>query len=1101
MSRFFPMISKRALALGFGTLIFTAQSALAAAPTELFISEYIEGSSNNKALEIYNGTASAIDLTAGSYSVQMFFNGSTSAALTINLTGSVAAGDVYVLANSSASATILAQADLTNGSGWFNGDDAITLRKGTTVIDSFGQIGVDPGSQWAGGGQDDTMLRKSSVCAGDTNANDAFDATAEWDVLANDTFTQLGSHTTTCVPAEPKINEFSASTTGADVEYVEILGLANTDYSAYTVLEIEGDFSGSVTGVIEEVITLASSDVNGFYLANLAANSLENGTITLLLVKNFTGALGNDLDTNDDGTLDSTPWESIVDAVSVNDGGVSDLTYAAPVLGPNYDGVSSFAPGGASRIPDGQDTNSASDWVRNDFDLAGIPGFTGTPVVGEAYNTPGASNEVFVPPPEMCGDPVTLIHDIQGSGAASPLVGNTVSIEGIVVGDFQDGVAGTNGDFNGFHVQEEDADQDADPATSEGIFVFDGNSPAVNVSIGDKVRVSGSVTEFNGLTEINNTTFIDVCIPAAGLPTVTDVILPLNASDDLEKYEGMYVRLPQDLLILEYFNYDRFGEIVLGTDRLITPTAVFEPGSLDAAALADFNALSIITLDDGRSTQNPDPAIHPNGGVFDLGNLFRGGDTVANVTGVMDYSFGLYRIQPTQGADYTSTNPRTAQPDDVGSGLRFASFNVLNYFSTLDGAGNICGPSSNQDCRGADNAGEFTRQRDKIFAALAAIDADVVGLLELENHATDAALQNLVDGLNAVVGAGTYDYVDTGPIGTDAIKVALLYKSARVSPLGDYAILDSSVDPIFLDTKNRPALAQAFTDANNGGVFTVSVNHFKSKGSDCNDVGDPDTGDGSGNCNLTRKAAATALANWLASDPTGSNDADVLILGDLNSYDKEDPIDALTGAGYTDLALHFNGEFAYSYVFGAQVGYLDYGLVTGGLLAQTSGATEWHINADEPDLIDYDTSFKLPAQDAIYAPDAYRSSDHDPIVGALDLLHFGFNGFFKPVKNLPDVNSSKAGNSNPLKFRLNGDLGLDIFADGYPLSQAMDCVTGVLGTSEAADTAGGSSLNYDATDDQYVYVWQSKAEWKGTCRRVVVLLKDGSYHYADFKFK
>jgi hypothetical protein len=1100
VSRLLPTISKRALVSALGTLIFTVQSALAAAPTELFISEYIEGSGFNKAIEIYNGTDAPVNLATGVYSLELYSNGSPTVSQSVALSGTIDSGDVFVVAHNDADAAIVAVMDLASSAVInFNGDDAVVLRKNGVVVDAFGQIGFDPGSQWTGGGQDDTMQRKATVCAGDTNASDAFDATTEWDVLAKDTFSGLGSHTTSCGPVEPKINEFSASTAGTDVEYVEIFGVANTDYSAYTVLEIEGDATGQ--GIVDEVIALGTSDANGFYLASLAANTLENGSLTLLLVKNFTGTLGTDLDTNNDGTFDSTPWDSIVDAVAVNDGGAADLTYGAPELGPNYDGLSSFPPGGASRIPDGQDTNSASDWVRNDFDLAGIPTFTGTPVVGEAYNTPGAPNEVFVAPPEMCGDPVTFIHEIQGAGAASPLVGNAVSIEGIVVGDFQDGVAGTNGDLNGFHLQEEDADQDSDAATSEGIFVFDGSSPAVNVSIGDKVRVSGTVAEFNSLTEIIGTTFIEVCIANAGLPAVTDVSLPLNASDDLEKFEGMYIRFPQALLVLDYFNFDRFGEIVLGSDRLIQPTAVFDPGSLDATALADFNALSIITLDDGRTTQNPDPAIHPNGAEFNLGNLFRGGDTVENVTGVLDYSFGVYRIQPTQGADYTSVNARTAQPDDVGGGLRFASFNVLNYFSTLDNAGSICGPSSNQACRGADNAGEFTRQRDKIFAALAAIDADVVGLLELENHATDAALQNLVDGLNAVVGAGTYDYVDTGPIGTDAIKVALIYQPARVSLLGTHAILDSSVDPIFLDTKNRPALAQSFTDIATGGVFTVSVNHFKSKGSNCNDVGDPNTGDGAGNCNLTRKNAATALANWLASDPTTSNDADVLIVGDLNSYDKEDPIDELIAAGYTDLALHFNGEFAYSYVFGAQIGYLDYALVTDGLLAQTTGATEWHINADEPDLIDYDTSFKQAAQDAIYAPDAYRSSDHDPIVGALDLLHFGFSGFFKPVKNLPAANSEKAGSSIPLKFRLNGDLGLDIIADGYPLSQAMDCDSGVLGASEATETAGGSSLVYDSAEDQYVYVWKSKDEWKDTCRRLVVLLKDGSYHYANFKFK
>ena len=210
--------------------------------------------------------------------------------------------------------------------------------------------------------------------------------------------------------------------------------------------------------------------------------------------------------------------------------------------------------------------------------------------------------------------------------------------------------------------------------------------------------------------------------------------------------------------------------------------------------------------------------------------------------------------------------------------------------------------------------------------------------------------------------------------------------------VGSYAILDSSVDPRFIDTKNRPVLAQTFMDKTTGGIFTVAVNHLKSKGSDCNDVGDPDLGDGAGNCNVTRTLAAQALVDWLATDPTGSGDSDFLIIGDLNSYDKEDPIDAIkagpddvlgTADDYQDMVFQFQGEAAYSYVFDGQLGYLDYALASASLASQITGVAEWHVNADEPDLIDYDMTFKLPAQDALYAPDQYRYSDHDPVIVGL----------------------------------------------------------------------------------------------------------------------
>jgi predicted extracellular nuclease len=206
-----------------------------------------------------------------------------------------------------------------------------------------------------------------------------------------------------------------------------------------------------------------------------------------------------------------------------------------------------------------------------------------------------------------------------------------------------------------------------------------------------------------------------------------------------------------------------------------------------------------------------------------------------------------------------------------------------------------------------------------------------------------------------------------------------------VTPVGEHAVLTSAIDPDFRDN-NRPALAQTFEQVGGSEPVTVVVNHLKSKGSDCNALGDPDLGDGAGNCNITRTLAATALAKWLATDPTGQGaDGRELIIGDLNSYDKEDPIDALTGAGFTDQLFAFQGENAYSYVFDGQLGYLDYALAGSGLAEDVTGAEVWRINADEPSLIDYDMDFKQPAQDALFAPDPYRSSDHDPVVVGLDL--------------------------------------------------------------------------------------------------------------------
>jgi uncharacterized protein len=205
-----------------------------------------------------------------------------------------------------------------------------------------------------------------------------------------------------------------------------------------------------------------------------------------------------------------------------------------------------------------------------------------------------------------------------------------------------------------------------------------------------------------------------------------------------------------------------------------------------------------------------------------------------------------------------------------------------------------------------------------------------------------------------------------------------------VRPVGAPAVLTSRVDPRFDDTRSRPAIAQAFELRENRERVVVAVNHLKSKGSAC--AGDPDRLDGQGNCNGTRTLAAQALADWLATDPTGSGTDGSLVVGDLNAYAQEDPIRALRDAGFTDLVARFGGPAPYSYVFDGQAGYLDHALASGPLVDRVTGVTEWHVNADEPVVLDFNTEFKTPGQvTGLYAPDAIRSSDHDPVLVGLDL--------------------------------------------------------------------------------------------------------------------
>jgi hypothetical protein len=903
MKRMFHLLSVLAI-LAMVLAVLPVHHAQAAPPTELFFSEYIEGSSNNKALEIYNGTGAAIDLAAGGYNVQMYFNGNPVSTLTINLTGSVADGDVYVLAQSSANATILAQADQTNSSGWFNGDDAVVLRKGTTVIDAIGQIGFDPGTEWGGVTADNTLRRKNTICGGDLLGTDIFDPAVEWDAFPTDTFDGIGNHVANC----------ASSDTAPEVTSTYPLNGA-TDFSVNANLSVT--FSEPVN-VTPSWFDLTCS------VSGMVAVSFSGGPTTF--------------------TLD--PFISLT-------GGE---TCALTVL--------------ADQVSD-QDTNDPPDNMVLNFTV----GFT---------------------PFDVCALPFTPIYTIQGSGPITPIPG-TVTTQGVVVGDFEGTAAAS-----GFYLQ--DLSGDGDAATSDGIFVYTGSSDLV--SVGQVVRVTGYARERFNQTTLNGSNSNTSAVPAtnivqcgSGSVEPIDVTMPFASLDFPERYEGMLVRFPQSLVIAEYFNYDRFGEIVLalpldGENRPFTGTAIDEPGA-PALDRAYQNSLRRITLDDAQSAQNPAALRHPNGLPFALDNRFRGGDTVQNAVGVLGYDFSLYRIVPTGPADYAAVNPRPASPEPVGGSLRVAAMNTLNYFITPDyptgnPLDNKCGPLNNVECRGwdSDQVDELTRQRAKLLAALAGLDADIIGLNELENTTGVEPLADIVAGLPG------YAYINTGVIGTDAIKVGLIYRTANVAPVGAFQILDSSVDSRFIDTKSRPVLAQSFQDLSTGGIFTVAVNHLKSKGSACDDIGDFDAGDGQGNCNGTRTFAAQALVDWLATDPTGSGDPDFIIIGDLNSYAMEDPIDTVkagsddmtgTGDDYTNLIYHFQGTYAYSYTFDGQAGYLDHALANASLFPQVTGAADWHINSDEPDVLDYDTSFKPPSQDALYEPNSSRSSDHDPLVVGLNV--------------------------------------------------------------------------------------------------------------------
>ena len=603
---------------------------------------------------------------------------------------------------------------------------------------------------------------------------------------------------------------------------------------------------------------------------------------------------------------------------------------------------------------------------------------------------------------DVCASSFTHIYSIQGSGATAAITG-TVTTQGVVVGDYE----GASPRLRGFYLQDETGDGNA--ATSDGIFVY--NASNDNVSLGDVVRVSGLADEYQGQTQISGLTAITKC--TTGSVTPVDVTLPVSSTTFLEQYEGMLVRLQQTLYVTEHYQLGRFGQVVMSSgDRLQQPTSIVGPGA-PALALQAANNLNRIIIDDALNNQNPDPILFGRGGLpLSASNTLRGGDTATNIIGVLTYTWGghtdspnAYRVRPVNSLgsgvpSFQAVNLRPSSAPAVGGVLKVAGMNLLNFFNTFaDGNPSTpgCFPSgTDADCRGANSADEFARQWPKTVAAILSLNPDVLGVNELENdgYSPESAIQFLVSQLNAATSPGTYAFIDvdsaTGQVnamGTDAIKVGLIYKPAKVTPVGQTAVLNSAAFVTGGDSaaRNRPSLAQAFQQNSNGARFIVDVNHLKSKGSACDT---PDAGDGQGNCNIVRTNAATELINWLATNPTESGDPDILLIGDYNSYAMEDPITTIKAAGFTNLIESVLGSNVYSYVFDGQWGYLDHALASASLLTQVSGVADYHINADEPSVLDYNTNFKSAGQIiSLYAPDEFRASDHDPVVIGLNLTH------------------------------------------------------------------------------------------------------------------
>ncbi|EAR08649.1 hypothetical protein MED297_03055 [Reinekea sp. MED297] len=632
------------------------------------------------------------------------------------------------------------------------------------------------------------------------------------------------------------------------------------------------------------------------------------------------------------------------------------------------------------------------------------------PVRGEAPAGP------TIPEIGVCGDESTLISEVQGETATPPELGNYHVVEA-VIHQLASG-------YSGVFIQEEDFDSDSNAATSEGIFVYLGGSYNTtvtdnNLAAGSQIRIVGQVSEYGNITQLSDIQELAVCADSVALPTPAQLTFPLTSLDQLEAVEGMAASITQTMVVSDFFGngygWLKYGQFVASSNLHYQPTAVTEPSEASYNAAVEARILDSILIDDGSSWRNPESIPFPNATGFSNSNYFRVGYDLSNLNGAIHgYSSSStslpYALIPSVEPIFDSAgNDRTLEPTvDRSGNLVIASMNVLNLFNGVEdpevNGGETFFPADDTEAdkygyRGAYSEDDYLIQRGKIVEALKAMDADLIGLMEIENDGFGelSSIQALLTALNAEMPTDQqYVFVnpetDSGKIGTDAIAVGLLYRPSVLTAKGDAVILDSSNSPtdedgnaLFLDSKNRPSLIQSFTHKNTDRVFTASINHLKSKGSSCDALNDPNLDDGAGNCNKTRERAVQGLMAFLSNDPTNSGSNRLVVMGDMNAYSKETPIQMFESKGMVNLKATNKATEAhpFSYSYGGFLGSLDYILGSNAMTSDLLSIDAWHINSLEANAFDYDTDLDPYDDNDTYASvDPYYSSDHDPIIAS-----------------------------------------------------------------------------------------------------------------------
>ncbi len=837
----------------------------------------------------------------------------------------------------------------------------------------------------------------------------------------------------------------------------------------------------SSTGTFNNVDTLTGViDPGAFFLVQQAEGANTSGTAAPLPTPDDAGTLALS------GSGGKIALVSSTTALSGSTGNAAGAESVVDFVGWGSS-ASDFA--GSGPAPGTSNSTSVARNAAHDNTADNAADFTtGTP-------TPTSSTGSEPEEPGEPADPVTAtIAEIQGTGPAAALAGQTVTTRGVVTASYP------TGGFDGFVIQTPGTGGDLDLSShgaSHAIFVY---TPAFTPpEIGAHVEVTGLVSDFDGLSEITPSGADDVVVLAETADPVSPVTTTWPTDDTTrEALESMLLAPQGEFTVSDTYRTNQYGNVGLasGTTPLWQPTDLARPGSAEATAVAADNAARGVILDDGLSYSYLDeehsdltPAY-----VSLVEPVVVGATATFTAPVIVDWRNGDWKFNPTaplvgdgSGDDLVVfSNVRTSAPAEVGGDISVASFNVLNYFTTLGEAGPSCqahldrdgdGISVRTGCdqRGAWDDEDFQRQQEKIVAAIEGLDADVVGLMEIENSAAlgeqpDEATAALVDALNAAAGDPQWAYVPSSeeppPIAEqDVITNAIIYRTAAVQPVGPARALgtQSGADQAFGNA--REPLAQVFEPTAGGAPLLFVVNHFKSKGSPGPWPGDADAGDGQGASNESRVRQATALAEWVA-DIRGDVDA-VVLAGDFNSYTHEDPMRVLYDDGYVDavdaLAL---GEATYSY--GGQSGSLDHILLNAAAHGRVTGGDVWNINAGEAVALEYSRYNVHPT--TFYEPNAYRSSDHDPVkigltadAAPVEVTLLGINDFHgrinaDTVRFAGTVEQLRAEASGPVLFLSSGDnIGASLFASSVAQDQPTIDVLNALGLQ--ASTVGNHEFD------------------------------------------